>query len=153
MRETPLLLPPELRDWVPKRHLLHNFLDAVEELDLSGVCTYERGTCSEQFPPRMLLALLICSYATGTFSSRRIEQSSYDDVAARLLTADTHPDDDTICVFRRENQALLAQASVRVVELAHALKISQVGHIAVPSAASSFATSSRTSWRPIRQVD
>jgi transposase len=130
-RETPLLLPPDLRDWVPKSHLAHYILDAVEELDLSQVRTNERGTGSEQYPPRMLLALLIYSYATGTFSSRRIEQSTYDNVAARLLTADTHPDHDTICVFRRENQALLTQAFVRVLELAQALKILQVGQITV----------------------
>lgn len=130
-RETPLLLPPDLRDWVPKSHLAHYILDAVEELDLSGVRTNERGTGSEQYPPGMLLALLIYSYATGTFSSRRIEQSSYDNVAVRLLTGDTHPDHDTICVFRRENQALLTQAFVRVLELAQALKILQVGQITV----------------------
>jgi transposase len=130
-RETPLLLPPDLRDWVPKSHLAHYILDAVEELELSQVRTNERGTGSEQYPPRMLLGLLIYSYATGTFSSRRIEQSTYDNVAARLLTADTHPDHDTICVFRRENQALLTQAFVRVLELAQALKILQVGQITV----------------------
>ena len=54
----------------------------------------------------MMPALLIYSYATGTFSSRRIEQSTYDSVPVRLLTADTHPDHDTICTFRRENQAM-----------------------------------------------
>jgi transposase len=130
-RETPLLLPPDLRDWVPSGHLAHYILDAVEEVEVSGVRTNERGTGSEQYPPRMLLGLLIYSYATGVFSSRRIEQSTYDNVAARLLTADTHPDHDTICVFRRENQALLTQAFVRVLELAQALKILQVGQITV----------------------
>jgi transposase len=130
-RDTALLLPPDLRDWVPSNHLAHYILDAVEELDLSEVRTNERGTGSEQYPPRMLLALLIYSYATGTFSSRRMEQSTYDNVAVRLLTADTHPDHDTICAFRRENRALGMQAFVRVLQMAQALKFLQVGQVMV----------------------
>jgi transposase len=101
-RDTPLLLPPELRDWVPAGHLAHLIIDAVELLDLQQLKVNHRGTGSEQYPPRMLLALLIYSYATGTFGSRRIEQNTHDSVPVRLIAADTHPDHDTICAFRRE---------------------------------------------------
>jgi hypothetical protein len=79
----------------------------------------------------MLLALLIYSYATGTFSSRRIEQSTYDSVPVRLLTADTHPDHDTICTFRRENQALLTESFVKVLQLAQQLKVLKFGQLTV----------------------
>lgn len=130
-RETPLLLPPDLRDWVPAGHLVHFVLDAVAALDLRQVKVNERGTGSEQYPPPMMLALLIYSYATGTFSSRRIEQSTYDSVSVRLLTADTHPDHDTICTFRRENQALLSESFVKVLELAQEVKVLQFGQITV----------------------
>ena len=75
-RETPLLLAPNLRDWVPANHLCLFILDAVEELDLRQVKINERGRGSEPYPPRRLLSLLIYSYATGVFGSRRIEQSS-----------------------------------------------------------------------------
>ena len=68
---TSLLFPPNLRDWVPADHLVHFILDAVDGLDLRQVRVNTRGTGSEQYPPRMLLGLLIYSYATGTFSSRR----------------------------------------------------------------------------------
>ena len=112
-RDTPLLLPPNLRDWVPADHLVHFILDAVDALDLRQVKVNLRGTGSEQYPPHMLLALLIYSYATGTFGSRRIEQSTHDSVPVRLLTADTHPDHDTLCTFRRENKALLSESFVR----------------------------------------
>ena len=105
-RDTPLLRPPNLRDWVPADHLGHFILDAVDALDLRQVKVNTRGTGSEQYPPPLLLALLIYSYATGLFGRRRIEQSPYDRVPGRLLTADTHPDHDTLCTFRRENQAL-----------------------------------------------
>ena len=117
-RDTPLLLPPNLRDWVPADHLVHFIVDAVGVLELRQLKVNERGTGSEQYPPAMLLGLLIYSYATGVFSSRRIEQSTYDSVPVRVLTADTHPDHDTLCVFRRENQALLAESFVKVLQLA-----------------------------------
>jgi transposase len=130
-RETPLLLPPDLRDWVPASHLVHFVLDAVAALDLRQVKVNERGTGSEQYPPPMMLALLIYSYATGTFSSRRIEQSTYDSVPVRLLTADTHPDHDTICTFRRENQGLLSESFVKVLQLAQQVNVLQFGQITV----------------------
>lgn len=73
-RDTPLLLPPNLRDWVPADPLVHFILDAVDALDLRQVKVNTRGPGSEQYPPHELLALLIYSYATGTFGSRRIAQ-------------------------------------------------------------------------------
>jgi len=130
-RDTPLLLPPNLRDWVPADHLVHFVLDAVDALDLRHVQVNTRGTGSEQYPPRTLLALLLYSYATGTFSSRRIEQSTHDSVPVRLLTADTHPDHDTLCTFRRQNQALLTETFVKVLQLAQQLKVLKFGQLTV----------------------
>lgn len=112
-RDTALLLPPDLRDWVPANHLVHFLIDAVEKLDLRQIKVNTRGTGDAQYPPAMLLALLVYSYATGVFGSRRIQQSSFDNVAVRLLTADTHPDHDTICTFRRENRRCSVRASSR----------------------------------------
>jgi transposase len=95
--DTPLLLPPNLREWVPENHLVHFVVDAVEQIDLGAAKVNERGTGDAQYPPGMLLGLLIYSYATGTFSSRQIERNSHDQVAVRYLCGDTHPDHDTIC--------------------------------------------------------
>jgi transposase len=130
-RDTPLLLPPNLREWVPADHLVHFILDAVEALDLRKVKVNTRGTGSEQYPPPMLLGLLIYSYATGTFSSRRIEQNTYDSVPVRVLSGDTHPDHDTLCTFRRENQGLLSESFVKVLQLAQQLKVLQFGQLTV----------------------
>jgi transposase len=130
-RDTPLLLPPNLRDWVPADHLVHFILDAVDALDLRRVRVNTRGTGSAQYPPHLLLGLLIYSYATGTFSSRRIEQSTHDSVPVRLLCADTHPDHDTLCTFRRENQPLLTESFVKVLQLAQQLKVLQFGQLTV----------------------
>ncbi len=129
--DTPLLLPPDLRDWVPGNHLVHFIMDAVGELDLGSARVNERGTGSEQYPPGMLLGLLIYSYATGVFSSRQIERSTYENVASRLLCADTHPDHDTLCVFRRRNGALLSRSFANVLEMAARCGVLKVGGITV----------------------
>ena len=98
-RETPMLLPPDLRDRVPTDHLVHFVIDASGELDVRMARVNEQGSGSEQYPPAMMLGLLIYSDATGVFGSRRIEQTTHENVAVRLLCGDTHPDHDTICSF------------------------------------------------------
>ena len=130
-RDTPLLLPPDLRDWVPSDHLAHFVIDAVEAVDLREVRVNTRGTGDAQYPPTMLLSLLVYSYATGTFGSRRIEQSTYENVAVRLITGDTHPDHDTICTFRRENQDLVSESFVKILQLAQELKLAKFGQMTV----------------------
>jgi len=129
--DTPMLLPPDLRDWLPVDHMVHFIKDAVAALDLSRAHTNQRGTGSAQYPPAMMLGLLIYCYATGTFASRRIETLTYENVAVRFLTADTHPDHDSICKFRRENKDLLTHAFHQVLELAARARVLQVGDITV----------------------
>lgn len=129
--DTPMLLPPDLRDWVPVGHMVHFVMDAVLALDLGRAHTNERGTGSAQYPPAMMLGLLIYSYATGTFSSRRIETLTYENVAVRFLTGDTHPDHDSICKFRRDNKELLSHAFHQILELAARARVLQVGDITV----------------------
>ena len=102
-RDTPRLVPPDLRQWVPEDHLAHYVLDAIESLPLTTVRVNERGPGDEQFPPRMMLGVVIYCSATGTFSSRAIERASDTAVAVRFLTGDTQPDHATICEFRRQN--------------------------------------------------
>ncbi len=99
-RETPMLWPPDLREWGPEDDLVPFVIEAVDRLRLESVRINHRGTGDKQFPPHMMLALLIYSYANGLFSSRKIERATHRDVAIRYLTAGTHP--DTICKFRRE---------------------------------------------------
>jgi transposase len=74
-RDTPMLLPADMRDWVPADHLVHFIIDAIESIDTSSAQINHRGTGSKQFPPAMLLSLLVYSYSTGIFSSRKIESS------------------------------------------------------------------------------
>ncbi|HET9283663.1 MAG TPA: IS1182 family transposase [Candidatus Angelobacter sp.] len=130
-RNTPMLLPADLRDWVPEDDLVHFVIEAVKTLPTGEFVVNERGTGYAQYPPSMMLALVIYCYANGIFSSRRIERASYRDLGVRFLTGDTHPDHDTICSFRRQNEKLIAKFFVRVLELARELKLLQVGTISV----------------------
>lgn len=130
-RNTPMLLPADLRDWVPEDDLVHLVIEAVKTLPTVEFVVNERGTGYAQYPPSMMLALVIYCYANGIFSSRRIERATYRDLGVRFLTGDTHPDHDTICSFRRQNEKLIAKFFVRVLELARELKLLQVGTISV----------------------
>lgn len=114
-RDTPMLLPPDLRDWVRDNHIVHFLIDAVDRLPAENFHFNRRGTGDEQYPPRMMLTLLIFCYATGRFSSRAIENATWEDVAVRYICGgDLHPDHDTICTFRSTNRELFEKAFVQV---------------------------------------
>ena len=129
--DTELLLPPDMRQWVPKDDLVHFIMDAVEELDLRAARVNQRGTGEEQYPPAMMLGLLVYCYASGVFSSRVIEGMTYENVAVRVLCADTHPDHDTICAFRRNKGKLLAEGFAQVLEMAARCGVLKVGGVSV----------------------
>jgi transposase len=130
-RRTPRLLPPDLRDRVPEDDLVHFVVEAVEGMSLNPFSVNHRGSGSAQYPPGMMLALLIYCYANGIFSSRRIERATHRDVAVRYLSADTHPDHDTIAKFRRENFEAVSECFVKVLELAEELKLLKVGTVSI----------------------
>src|SRR5881628_2282102 len=89
-----LLLPPDLREWLPDDHLALFVSDVVDGLDLSAILdTYESGDGRGQPPyhPAMIVKLLLYAYCVGKPSSRKIERATYEDVAYRVLAADQHP--------------------------------------------------------------
>jgi transposase len=130
-RQTPMFLPCDLREWLPADHLVHFLLDAVEQIPTGHFRVNHRGTGSEQYPPTMMLALLIYCYATGRFGSRTIEAATHSDVAVRYLCANHHPDHDSICVFRTANRAAFQAAFVTVLQLAQQLRLTRVGTVSV----------------------
>jgi transposase len=130
-RQTPMLLPPDLREWVSGNDLIHFVIEAMESSDLGTARVNVRGTGDAQYPPAMMVALLVYSYATGTMSSRGIERSTYDSVTIRYLCDNHHPDHDTIARFRRENALLLKSCFVRVLELAREMGLLKLGMISV----------------------
>jgi transposase len=130
-RDTPMLLPVDLREWVPADDLVHFVIEAVDSMRLPSMAVNRRGTGSEQYPPRMMLALLVYCYCMGVYSSRRIERATYRDIAVRYLTGDTHPDHDTICAFRRNNGLVVKEGFVEVLRLASEMKLLKVGTVSV----------------------
>ncbi len=130
-RNTPMLLPPDLRDWVEEDDLVHFVIEAVGRLPLEVFQVNHRGSGTDQFPPHMMLALLIYCYANGVVSSRKIERATYRDVSVRYLTGDHHPDHDTICTFRRNNFSAISETFVDVLEIAKELKLLKLGNIAL----------------------
>ncbi|MEQ1473957.1 MAG: IS1182 family transposase [Candidatus Acidiferrum sp.] len=130
-RQTPMFLPPALQEWVAENDLAKFVLEAVELSDLRTAAVNVRGSGSEQYPPSMMMGLILYSYATGLFSSRRIERSTYDSIAARYLCANTHPDHDTIASFRRNNGALVRSCFVEVLELARESGLVKLGTVSL----------------------
>jgi transposase len=123
-RVTPMLLPPSLQDWLPEGHLAHFVVETVGLLPLHGFQVNTRGTGNAQFPPSMMLSLLIYNYAIGRMSSRQIEKATYEDVASRYICGgDAHPDHDTICTFRRQNAGLFKECFVKVLEYAREMGV------------------------------
>lgn len=100
-RSMPFLLPPSLQEWLPEEHLARFVVEVVDQLDLTPIERAYAGRGSKAYHPGMLLALIFYGYATGVFSSRKLEAATYDSIAFRFICANTHPDHDTIATFRR----------------------------------------------------
>ena len=132
-RETPMLFPVDMRTWLPENHLVHFVIDAVSQMGVTGFKINKRGSGDEQFPPEMMLSLLIYSYATGRFGSRQIEAATYTDVAMRYICGDkAHPDHSVICQFRKDNKGLFEETFTKVLILARQMKkLKKVGGISV----------------------
>jgi transposase len=128
-----MLLPPDLRSWVPENHIVHFLIEAVDRLPNGSYRYNHRGSGSAQYPPEMMLTLLIYSYIAGRFSSRLIEESTHSDVIARYICGgDLHPDHDTLCTFRRENRNLFTQAFTEVLVMAAQIGgLKKVGTVSV----------------------
>lgn len=129
-----LLLPPDLRSWLPEGHLALFISDVVDELDLTAIVRmYEAGDGRGQPPyhPAMMVKLLLYAYCTGTPSSRKIERATYEDVAFRVLAADQQPDHDSFAEFRKRHLAALAGLFGQVLHLCRRAGLVKLGHVAL----------------------
>src|SRR3990167_8512101 len=91
-RDTAYLLPPSVNDWLPEEHLARFIVEVVDQLDLNALTSQYAGRGSDAYHPATLIALLVYGYATGIYSSRKIERATYDSIAFRYIAANTHPD-------------------------------------------------------------
>jgi transposase len=130
-RATPFLLPPSVEDWLPKDHLARFVVDIVDQLDLSALTRQYRGTGSDPYHPTVMLGLLIYGYATGVYSSRRIEAATHDSIAFRYIAANEQPDHDSLCTFRRRFLQEIEVLFVQVLVIARQMKLLKLGTVAL----------------------
>jgi transposase len=130
-RSTGFLLPPSVDEWLPEQHLARFVVEVIEGLDLRAMSGSYRGSGSASYHPKVLLGLLVYGYATGVFSSRKLERASYDSVAFRFIAANDHPDHDTIAAFRRRFLKEIEGLFVQVLLLAREMGVLKMGTVAL----------------------
>ena len=130
-RETGFLLPPSVDEWLPEKHLARFVVEVVDGLDLRAMSGSYRGSGSASYHPRMLLGILVYGYATGVFSSRKLERATYNSVAFRFIAANDHPDHDTIAAFRRRFLKEIEALFVQVLLLAREMGVLNMGTVAL----------------------
>jgi transposase len=130
-RDIDFLLPPSVQDWLPEGHLARYVVEVVEGLDLTELEQAYAGRGSAPYHPATLLSLLIYGYATGCFSSRKIERATYDSLAFRYIACNRHPDHDTLSSFRRRFRKEFEAVFVEVLEVARENQLSRFGTVSL----------------------
>ncbi len=130
-RDSLYLLPPSVQEWLPTNHLARFIVDIVAQLDLTPLRDAYAGRGCKAYDPAMLLTLLFYGYATGTFSSRKLELATYESIAVRYITGNSHPDHDTIANFRKRFLGELKPFFIQILSLAHEMKILKIGKISI----------------------
>ena len=129
-----LLFPPSLHDWLPTGHLARFLVDVVSALDLSSIYkSYEEkdGRGQAAYAPEMMIRLLLYGYATGVYSSRKIQRRTYEEVAFRYLSGDQHPDHATIAEFRKRHLDALSGLFTQALLLCAEAGLVKLGHVAI----------------------
>ncbi len=130
-RETLWLMPPSIQDWLPQDHLARFISDVASRLDLSSIRRRYAGRGSAAYQPEMMVGLLFYGYATGIFSSRKLERATYDSVAFRYLTADQHPEHDTISDFRKRFLPELSSFFEQILLIAQESGLLKIGRVSI----------------------
>ena len=130
-RDTGFLMPPSVDEWLPERHLARFVVEVIAGLDLRAMTGSYRGSGEASYHPELLLGLLVYGYATGVFSSRKLERATHDSVAFRFIAANEHPDHDTIATFRRRFLKQIEALFVQVLVLAREMGVLKMGTVAL----------------------
>src|SRR6202011_2687720 len=130
-RQTGFLLPPSVDEWLPEKHLARFVVEVIDGLDLRAMSGSYRGSGSASYHPALLLGILVYGYATGVFSSRKLERATHDSVAFRFIAANEHPDHDTIATFRRRFLTQIEVRFVQVLGVAREMGVLKLGTVAL----------------------
>ncbi len=129
--EQTLELKVRLGDCLPTSHLARFVVDCVAQLDLSGLYARYGTRGGAAYAPDVLLGLLFYGYATGVFSSRKIECATYESIPFRFIAGNLHPDHDTLAAFRRTFLPEIKDLFVQVLLLAQQAGVFQIGNISL----------------------
>jgi len=132
-RDQLLLLPPDMKAWLPEDDLAYFILDVVDRLNLRAIYRDYKGSRGGQPPyhPHMMVSLLLYGYCVGIPSSRKIEAAAYHSIPFRVITADQHPDHDTIAEFRHRHPKVLGDLFVQVLQICQKAGLVKLGHVAL----------------------
>lgn len=120
-----------IEECLPPDHLARFIVSIIQWLDLSAIYAQYAPLGGEAYAPEMLLGLVLYGYVTGTFSSRRIEQATYESIPFRYIAGGLHPDHDTIANFRKTFLPEIAQLFAQVLLVAHELGVLALGNISL----------------------
>src|SRR3990170_6364172 len=129
--EAALNAPIILREALPAQHLARLVVDIVAQLDLSKIYAGYAEQGGEAIAPEALLGLLFYGYATGVFSSRKIEKATYENLGFRYVAGGLHPDHDTIANFRKTFLVELQDLFVQILLLAQLAGKLQLGNLSL----------------------
>jgi len=129
--EKTLDLQISLRDVLPSDHLARFIVDLVAQLDLSAIYNQYSDQGAPPYAPELLLGLLFYGYATGVFSSRKLEKATYEVIPFRFIAGDMHPDHDTIANFRKQFLAELKELFIQVLLMAQEMGRLQLGNVSL----------------------
>ncbi len=128
-----MLMPPDLAQWLPEDHLIYFVREVVRQLDLSSIYADYDGSKGGHpaYHPEMMVGLLLYGYCVGIASSRQIEKACKENIPFRVLSANEHPDHDTIAEFRRRHLSALAALFVQGLQLCQKAGLVKLGHVSL----------------------
>src|SRR5271165_1153993 len=116
---------------LPEEHLARFVVEVVSLLDLGSIYGQYGAVGGKAIAPEVLLGLLLYGYATGVFSSRKIERASYENLAFRFVAGGLHPDHDTLANFRKTFLGEIQGLFVQVLLLAQEVGVLKLGNISL----------------------
>ena len=154
-RDTPYMFPPSVQDWLPENHLARFVVGVVGKLDLGVLRESYSGRGSDAYPPSMMVSLMFYGYATGVFSSRKLERATYDSIAFRYIAANQHPDHDTIANFRKRFLEQLKPLFLQILLLAREMGLLKLGKVSLDGTKvkANASRHSAMSWGYMRKLE
>jgi len=126
-RDQPFVIP--VQEWLEKDHLARFVVAIVDGLDVSTLEASYGGGGSPPYPPKMMLSLLFYGYATGIFSSRKLERATYELIPVVYVTGNTHPDHNSINAFRKRFLGELGELFTQILLRAYGLGVLRLGDV------------------------